>query len=161
MTRYRIGLTARTDLAAVLAVQHEAFSRVAADLSIDPSRLPPLQEGLSDLETLYDSGTRFWSATTKSATVGAVRATETAPGVVHVGRLVVASDHLRQGVANSLMDALEAHWPRACAFELFTGVDAHAPLGLYLARGYRETHVDSSGPVDLVWLAKPGPGALP
>lgn len=141
------------DLGAVLAVQHEAFTRVSEELRIPPAELPPLRESREDLDALLDAGTRFFVALTGSVLVGSVRALEEG-GTVEVGRLVVATSHVRQGVATELMRFLEAAFPSASRFELFTGADAHAPLALYERLGYIRTRTQRLSSVELVWLAK-------
>lgn len=145
----------RAELAAVLTVQRQAFGRVAHDYGIPPEALPPLTEGIGDLATLMDGGTRFFVAIDAAgAIVGAVRG-RTVDGLTHVGRLVVADAYVRRGVATRLMDLLEDSMHSTRTFELFTGEDALAPLSLYLKRGYQIVRRDDSGPVALVWLEKP------
>jgi len=147
------------DLPGVLAVQYDAFSRVANALGVDPSDLPPLQESLGQLEALRSAGTRFFVAVDSlERVVGSVRGTE-CDGVVDVGRLVVASDWLRQGVATQLVETLETSYADADRFVLFTGEDALEPLALYGKLGYVITRRDPAGPVVLVWLEKPNPRA--
>ena len=155
---FQISVATPEDLPRVLEVQHQAFSRVASELNIEPRELlPPLRETLDDLRRQFLSGTTFFVARLASGKViGSVRATPHG-GTIEVGRLVVDSSWLRKGVASALMDRLESAYPSARAFALFTGVDAEAPLNLYLRRGYLETHREETDAVELVWLSKPGP----
>ncbi len=144
------------DLPCILGVQREAFGRVATTLGIDPGDLPPLRETLGDLVSLFEHGTRFLVATTPDGTiVGSVRS-DSSHGVVEVGRLVVADGWLRQGIATRLMNRLEATFPEAVSFQLFTGEQATDSLALYEKLGYTVSHNEDVGPVVLVWLAKPG-----
>lgn len=144
----------RADLPEILDVQHRAFSRVAADLFIDPRVLPPLQESLGDLESLQASCARFIVAVDNGGRViGSVRGTEV-DDCIEVGRLVVDDGWQRRGVGAALMDSLERSYPRAACFRLFTSSDASAPLALYAKRGYRETSREDLGHVILVWLEK-------
>ena len=148
----RVGTT--QDLPAILEVQREAFSRVADELGIDPSQLPPLAEQLDDLIELLIGGTTFLvAADSAGAVIGSVRAARCGASV-EVGRLVVGDRWTRRGVATALMDALEASHTDATSFELFTGAEAGAPLALYQQRGYLETRRERTGPVELVWLRK-------
>ncbi len=142
-----------TDLPSVLEVQHDAFTRVSCELDIEPGLLPPLTETLSDLETLIESGTRFFVALIGERVVGSVRAT-LRDRSVEVGRLVVATGHTRQGIATALMDAVEGSFPEADRFILFTGIDATAPLRLYESRGYVRTRLEVTPATTLVWLEK-------
>jgi ribosomal protein S18 acetylase RimI-like enzyme len=145
------------DLPGILAVQHDAFSRVAEALGIEPSDLPPLRETLQQLGELLSGGTRFFVAADPSGClVGSVRASER-DGAVDIGRLVVASEWLRRGVATRLVQMLEDSYAHAERFVLFTGEDATEPLALYGKLGYQVTRRDAIGPVALVWLEKRNP----
>ncbi len=143
----------RTELHCVLAVQHEAFGRVARALDLEPTRLPPLQESADDLARQMANGTRFFVAVVGHEIVGAVRGTPRGD-TVHVGRLVVATSHLRRGIGTRLMHHLEQEFPSARRFELFTGADAHDALALYEGLGYMRTRADARDGVRLVWLEK-------
>lgn len=154
---FEVRRATRSDLPAVLAVQHEAFGRVAEWFDIDPDVLPPLQETLTDLEALMSSGTRFYVAVGPgAAVVGSVRGAETPQGV-EIGRLVVDGRFLRQGAATALMESLEADFVDAQRFVLFTGREAEVPLALYAKLGYVIDREQSDGPVHLVWLSKQRP----
>jgi len=146
-------------LASLLAVQHRAFGRVARSFGIDPEVLPPIRESVEDLSRLLSTGMRFFAAwTPEGRIVGGVRGEECGKDV-EIGRLVVDDGFERRGIATALMDALECSFPHAERFSLFTGADATEPLALYRARGYAFTRSETVGPVELVWLEKPGPAA--
>ncbi|HSK46447.1 MAG TPA: GNAT family N-acetyltransferase [Coriobacteriia bacterium] len=148
------------DLEGVLGVQHRAFGRVALMYGIQPSDLPPLNESIEDLGRLFENGTRFFVCENhEGSIVGSVRAFE-ADGVVEIGRLVVDDGWQRRGVASALMDLLEECYSAARGFELFTGAEADVPLALYEKRGYVRSRSDEVNGVRLVWLQKPGPGAV-
>jgi GNAT superfamily N-acetyltransferase len=149
------------DLDAILGVQKRAFGRVAAELGIPAANLPPLRETTQDLVDLLATGTRFFVAVDADDTiVGGVRGT-CCGADVEIGRLVVDDEWLRRGVASSLMDALESSFPESPRFELFTGADARVALALYGARGYHECRRELVEGVELVWLEKMVPPALP
>jgi GNAT superfamily N-acetyltransferase len=157
MSGITVHVASSRDLEAVVAVQHRAFERVAREYHIEAANLPPVRETLADLRRLRDQDTRFFVALDAGGTtIGAVRAHRLGE-VIHVGRLVVDDEWVRRGVATMLMEALEAAYPAAAAFELFTGAEAVAPLTLYRKLGYRVTRRDESGPVPLVWLEKRTP----
>ncbi len=59
-------------------------------------------------------------------------------GTCHVGRLIVRPDCERRGIGSRLMAALEAAFPEAARFELFTGHRSDGNLRLYTRLGYRE-----------------------
>lgn len=138
---------------AIIAVQHQAFGRVARELGIDPAKLPPLRETAADLARLGSEGVRFFIAAADGQVIGSVRALDRCP-TVEIGRLVVATDWVRQGVASALMRTCEAAFPDAESFSLFTGADAIAPLRLYERCGYRRTRSEQVGGIDIVWLEK-------
>jgi GNAT superfamily N-acetyltransferase len=147
-------LATREELPAILAVQHDAFGRVARMFAIDPDQLPPLAETVADLEALADKGTVFFTALSSGGeVVGSVRA-ERLGTTVEIGRLVVAEAALRRGVATALMRALEDGFPEAERFELFTGAEADVPLALYEKLGYRTYDQRVVEGVPLVWLEK-------
>lgn len=153
-TSYIVREARRDDLDAVLAVQLDAFGRVASELGIPTAVLPPLNEPLEALQELYDGGTRFWVAESSvGRIIGSVRGAEH-DGRVDIGRLVVSGTHLRQGVASALMDALESGYASAEVFELFTGKDARAPFELYVRRGYLPVREEVTPATTLVWLEK-------
>jgi GNAT superfamily N-acetyltransferase len=151
--RADIQLAGRRELDAVLAVQREAFGRVARELGIQPDDLPPLCETLSDINTLFDAGVRFWVARVGSSVVGSVRAHQSGT-TVEFGRLVVARSCLRRGIASRLMLVAEKSFPDASRFTLFTGEDAIAPLTLYARLGYAPVRTETLRGVRLVWLEK-------
>lgn len=160
MDRFTVREATKMDLTSVVGVQRRAFTRVAAQLSLPAQRLPPLTEQHDDVLRLYESGTRFFVAEDASgAVVGSVRASER-DSLVEIGRLVVDDGWERRGVATALMDLLEASYPAARCFELFTGEDAVAALTLYGARGYVVSRRQAMDGVQLVWLQKWAGGAL-
>jgi ribosomal protein S18 acetylase RimI-like enzyme len=68
--------------------------------------------------------------------VGSVRGT-VVDGTGHVGRLAVAPDLHGYGIGRRLLAAIEAALtPRVTRFELFTGTQSNANLGLYRSSGY-------------------------
>ena len=109
----------------------------------DPFILP-LTEGLSRIEKLLaDDEALVLKAVAGHRLVGAVRAgtTETT-GVV--GRLVVAPDQRRRGIARALLTRVERDLrerrPDLTALTLFTGAQSPENQRLYRALGYAETH---------------------
>lgn len=149
-----IRVATRADLPDVLRVQRAGFRRVARALQIPVEELPPLRETLDDLEALSENGFTFFAADAAGRIVGTVRSETRPDGVVEVGRLAVDDGYLRRGVATRLMRGLEAHYPDAGRFELFTGAEAAEPIALYRGLGYRLFRDEEHGSVRLVWLMK-------
>lgn len=149
-----VAVAAVSDLPEVLAVQRAGFGRVAARLGIDPQQMAPMTETLEDLVALRAHGVTTWIARAGDAAAGTVRATVRDDGVVEIGRLAVADDFTRRGVATALMLAVEESFPAASRFELFTGAEAHEPLALYARLGYSIFRHQDYATWRMVWLAK-------
>ena len=88
------------------------------------------------------------------AIVGTVRGETMGSGDLMVRRLAVLPDCRGTGIARGLMAALEAAYPEARRFELFTGAEAAAPLALYESLGYRLMKSRATPDVPLVYLEK-------
>lgn len=87
--------------------------------------------------------------------VGSVRA-HGANGVVQIGRLMVEPSAQGRGIGSALLRAIEAAFPAAAQFELFTGSRSEANVRLYERHGYRITRHQALSPnVTLVFMAKP------
>lgn len=109
----------------------------------DPFILP-LTEGLSRIGRLIaDEDALVLKAVTGHRVVGSVRAGVTGTTGV-VGRLVVAPDMRRRGIARALLSRVEGDLcrrrPELAALTLFTGAQGTADQKLYRGLGYAETH---------------------
>nr|WP_221443095.1 GNAT family N-acetyltransferase [Nocardiopsis algeriensis] len=109
----------------------------------DPFILP-LTESLERLERLLaDPGSLVLKAVCGSRTVGAVRAGVTGANAV-VGRLAVAPDMRRRGIARALLERVEEdlreRHPQLAALTLFTGAQSADNQRLYRQLGYAVTH---------------------
>lgn len=154
---FRVERACREDLAQLLAVQHEAFGRVAQEAGVPLDHMPPARESLGELEQLYDGGMAFFVARdTSDSIVGTVRGA-LVDHSVEVGRLGVTATALRRGVARALMRALEDAFPSAERFELFTGADAAGPIALYESLGYSIFATETMGPWTLVRMERRRP----
>ncbi len=151
---FQVANADKTLLHAIVEVQHQAFTRVSFHLGIPATDLPPLTEGLEDLERMMAKDSRFFVALQRGSVIGAVRAQERNDGTIEIGRLAVASHCLRMGVASALMREVEEAFSYATRFEVFTGADAEEPLKLYARLGYQQFKSQRVGSVDLVWLEK-------
>lgn len=155
------------DIEAAVEVQHRAFRRVARTLSLEPCAMPPIQETASDVRALlaeHPDALLFVAVATAEgapagsapgAVVGTVRGIPGANETVEVGRLAVEDGWERRGMGRALMEALEASFPAAGRFELFTGRDAVGPLALYRGLGYTDMgEAEWAEATHLVWLEK-------
>jgi ribosomal protein S18 acetylase RimI-like enzyme len=76
-------------------------------------------------------------------------------GVCHIGRLIVHPDFQRNGIGTRLLRAIEAQFPAAEKYELFTGSLSHANIRLYQRHGYAVQREQAlSATVTLVFMAK-------
>ncbi len=124
-----------TDAAAILAIQRAAYASEAA-LYASPD-IPPLRQTIEDLVGEFEICV-ILKAALGGEIVGSVRAREV-DGTVHIGRLIVRPEMQRQGIGTALLRAIEASFPAARRFELFTGHLSHGNIALYSRLGYRES----------------------
>lgn len=157
-----VGPALDRDAAGVLAVQRAAFAKEARlyqDWNL-PALVQTLEEMRTDIRTMT-----VLAARVGGLCVGSVRA-RAGDGVCHIGRLVVAPPWWGRGIGSRLMEAIEACFPDAAAFSLFTGSRSHDNLRFYENRGYRIVgHETVSDRLTLVHMRRPAgprdPGASP
>jgi len=76
-------------------------------------------------------------------------------GTCHIGRLVVSPPAQGRGIGTRLMQEIEASFPSARRFELFTGSRSEGNLRLYRRLGYLPCREQSTpNGVTLVFLEK-------
>ncbi len=119
----------------------------------DDWTLPPMSESAdSVLEAMYVG--EVLVAEQSGRVIGTVRGHETETGI-EIGRLAVEPDRHGQGIGRMLTEALEARYPDAVRFELFTGHLSQTALGLYESLGYvRVREVPVHDGLTLVHLEK-------
>ena len=140
------------DAEQVAATVRGGFQTVAEEIGID---IEPLHEAAEMVEAaLASGGIVLIAETPEGEAAGTVRAALDEAGVVQVGRLAVLPSHRRAGLARALMVALEAAYPDAACFELFTGHDAHGPIALYRSLGYDFIEAPRETSFPIVWLRK-------
>lgn len=120
------------DAGSILALQKVAYQS-EAQLYRDWS-IPPLTQTLPALVEEF-SAAIVLKAMCGDMIVGSVRAT-IAAGVCHIGRLIVHPDFQRKGIGTRLLSAIEAQFPAAAKYELFTGSLSGANIRLYRRHGY-------------------------
>ena len=120
------------DAAEILALQKLAYRSEAA--IYDDYGIPPLTQTLAEMETdLYRQ--TVLKATIDGLIIGSVRAYEQ-EATCYIGRLIVHPDHQNQGIGTQLLQSVEAAFPQAKRFELFTGHKSARNLHLYRKLGY-------------------------
>jgi ribosomal protein S18 acetylase RimI-like enzyme len=143
---------ATRDEAEKLAALVRAAFQTEADVYGD---IPPLHETAADVEATFDAGDVTLAADVGGATVGTIRGETMTDGTVVVRRLAVRPASRGLGIARALLVALEAAYPYATRFELFTGDLNHAALGLYESVGYERIGTREVAPgIELVTLEK-------
>lgn len=119
--------------AAIWALQRLAFQTEAA--IYDDDSIPPLVETLGQLQDQFRFK-RFLIAAEDGRIVGSVRAFAEGDTCC-VERLIVDPACRRRGIGTALMQQIEAAYPAARRFELFTGDRSVDNLRLYHRLGYR------------------------
>lgn len=139
------------DAARVLDLQKLAYqseARLYNDWSI-----PPLTQTLASILKEFESKT-FLKATLGDSIVGSVRAVYR-NNICEIGRLIVHPDFRRRSIGTHLMQAIEALFPQAERFELFTGERSLDNIRLYSRLGYRVTRSEPLSPaVTLIYMEK-------
>jgi ribosomal protein S18 acetylase RimI-like enzyme len=150
-----IARATESDLPAILALQKLAFL-TEAELYGDCA-IPPLTQTLENMTEELGRAVFLKAVENGGEIVGSVRATATA-GTCHIARLVVHPAHRKRGIGSALMRAIEACFPQAARFELFTGDRSVDNQRLYRALGYSEfKRGHLAGAVWAVFMQKPGP----
>jgi ribosomal protein S18 acetylase RimI-like enzyme len=139
------------DAEAILALQKQAYQSEAA-LYGDPS-IPPLVQTIEEMRE--DLRTQVVvKAMDGERVVGSARAYER-DGTTFIGRVIVSPALQGQGLGKRIMAAIEAEFPNARRFELFTGHLSTRNLRFYRTLGYQEYKtVAVSGTLSFVYLEK-------
>ena len=132
-----------------LAYQSEAV--IYQDFSI-----PPLTQTTEEIAEEFETFTFLKALDDGHRIVGSVRARLDGDSCL-IGRLIVHPECQRQGLGTALMNAIEARFPQAKRYELFTGAKSVGNLRLYERLGYRpfKEHVVHES-LSLVYLEKNG-----
>jgi ribosomal protein S18 acetylase RimI-like enzyme len=139
------------DLTEILELQIRAYQSEAAiynDYSIEPLIETPL-----GLQEQFKHKT-FLKAVLDGKIVGSVRG-YLKEETVHIGRLAVESDFQNQGMGTLLIRSIEAYFPNAKRYELFTGNKSINNLRLYNNLGYSEFKREPGGDqIMMIYLEK-------
>ena len=139
------------DAADILALQKVAYQG-EAKLNNDWT-IPPLTQTLPEIEAEFETKI-FLKAVNGDKIIGSVRAFLDS-GTCHIGRLIVFPEYQGKGIGTRMMEKIEAAFPNAKRFELFTGTKSAHNIRLYKRLGYRECReMDLSPKVRLVFLEK-------
>ncbi len=139
------------DAAEILELQKLAFQSQA--ILYDYWSMPPLTQTLEDIREEFGRLV-FLKATESGRIIGSVRASLD-DGTCHIGRLIVHPDFQNQGIGTRLMRAIEAEFPDAQRYELFTGSRSERNIHLYEKLGYRIIRQEPvSNNVSLLYMVK-------
>lgn len=148
---YRVERATAEDAATILALQKLAYQSEAQ--LYDDWTLPPLTQTLASLQEEFATS-RVLKAMEGNRLVGSVRAREE-NGICQVTRLIVLPRLQGCGVGTMLMRHIEAQFPDAAGFELFTGSRSEANLRFYERLGFSRCREKTLSPkVTLVYLEK-------
>lgn len=140
------------ELLALQRLAYQSEARLYGDWNI-----PPLTQTLEELSDEFARAAILKAQDEAGRIVGSVRA-HMEGGACRIGRLAVHPDAQRQGLGTALLAAVEAAFPKAPRYALFTGSRSEGNLRLYRRLGYAETARRELSPaVTLVFLEKPGP----
>lgn len=148
-------------------LEAELAAELATELATEPEaerqpKLPPLAAPkAASLKAAAARKAALKAVDEAGTIVGSVRARldETPEGVevCRIGRLIVHPERQRQGLGTALLAAIEACFPHAARYALFTGAKSEGNLRLYQRLGYRQVDARETAPgLTLVFLEKPG-----
>ena len=129
----RIIRAAAADAAEILALQKLAYQSEAA--IYQDYDIPPLTQTLAEIQAEFDRR-QVLKAVAAGRIVGSVRA-HLDRGTCCIGRLIVDPAYQNRGLGTKLMAAIEACFPEARRYELFTGHLNKRNLYLYQKLSYR------------------------
>ncbi|MDP2232630.1 MAG: GNAT family N-acetyltransferase, partial [Actinomycetota bacterium] len=142
------------DASAIADLTRRAFASQA--LLYEDDSLPPLADTAQSVAAEISTGWVVLVAEVDGVLVGSIRGV-LRDATCHVGRLVVEPDLQGRGLGRSLAMQLEACFPDAERFEIFTGHRSEPALGLYESLGYsRERVIPVHERLSLIILGKPG-----
>jgi ribosomal protein S18 acetylase RimI-like enzyme len=140
-----------TDAAEILELQKLAYQSEA--MIYDDWSIPPLTQTLDAIRKEF-TGATFLKACDSGRVIGSVRGS-IHNGTCKIGRLIVHTEFQHKGIGSRLMSAIEAEFPDANRFELFTGSRSAGNIRLYERLGYNIFRTERlSTQVGLVYMEK-------
>jgi ribosomal protein S18 acetylase RimI-like enzyme len=139
------------DAREILALQELAYQSEAE--LYDVWDIPPLTQTLAEMERDLEQKHAL-KIVHETRIVGSVRAYQQ-DGTCHIGRLIVHPAHQNRGLGTRLMREIEAAYPHAERYQLFTGHKSARNLYLYGRLGYAEFRRETvSSKLTIVYLEK-------
>jgi GNAT superfamily N-acetyltransferase len=121
------------DAAAILALQKRAFLQEAQKYG-DNYNITPITEKLPQMLDAFKSH-RFVKALMGALLIGSARA-NLVNGTCLIGRVIVEPIFQGRGYGRMVLDAIEARFPEAQRYELFTGKKSPENIRFYEKAGY-------------------------
>jgi len=140
------------DLPELLAIQKIAYQS-EAEIYGDTT-LPALRQTLAELTTDFGRMV-FLKGIVSGKTVASVRGYDDGQGTVHILRLCLLPYFRGKRLGRRLMAAIEAEFPGAKRFELFTGHRSAANIHIYTQMGYKQFKTEPfNGNIEWVYMEK-------
>lgn len=139
-----------SDAEEILLLQRAAY-KSEAELH-DDFNIPPLTQSLNELREDFKIKTIL-----KVIENGHLLASGQARlenGSCYIGRMAVWPQHQGKGIGSKLLTALEAVFPNAARFELFTGENSTSNLAMYEHRGYKRFKIATLGKTNVIFLQR-------
>jgi len=118
----------------------------------DDFKIPPLMQTLEELISEFEKRTIL-----KITDDGALLASgqvKYSDGCCYIGRMAVLPEFQGRGIGSKLLSALEAVFPDAKRFELFTGEKSEKNLAMYSRRGYMPFKTAALGKTKVIFLER-------
>ena len=140
-----------SDMAEIRDLQKLAYQTEA--ILYNDWTIPPLTQTQNQINKECNEKT-FLKVCHSGRIIGSVRAS-IHDNACHIGRLIVHPEFQHKGIGSQLMLAIEAAFPQARRFEVFTGSRSEGNIRLYERLGYHIFRTDRlSSQVDLVFMEK-------
>lgn len=139
------------DVSEILDLQKLAYRKEA--VLYHDWNIPPLTQTLHEIQAEFETSV-FLKVDQADRIIGSVRALLDS-GTCKIGRLIVHPEYQKRGIGSLLLKTIEAYFPEAQRFELFTGTKSGDNIRLYQKLGYKEfRQQDLSQKVRIVFLEK-------
>jgi len=140
------------DLPELLALQKVAYQS-EAEIYGDAS-LPALRQSLADISSDF-SHMLFLKGVVNGKIVASIRGYSDGQGTAHILRLSVLPYFRGRGLGRRLIVALEAEFPKASRYEIFTGHRSAVNIHIYTKLGYKRYKTEPfNANVEWVYMEK-------
>lgn len=138
------------DAEEILVLQRTAY--VSEAKLHDDFEIPPLTQTLEEL--ISDFANKKILKITENGSLVASGQARFSEGCCYIGRMAVWPTLQGKGIGSKLLSALEALFPEARRFELFTGEHSQKNLAMYKRRGYVPFKTAQLGRTKVIFLER-------